>query len=279
MRSWRNEKSVNRHWETRSVNQVQMPELVLKWLGELILLGEVPLSYLVADERQLPMESMRFFILDPQWTEALVDGASSIGVLTKLEAVRNLKYLPLQYGRGKETIRLPRYGRMHPNHKRENCRMTADSSSVLSGFFMRSDLVSNWKGIEVKGLSQKVQLDILRMERLSDKLLICIFEGEIDEVRMYEPREELHFGTRGEDRQLEVRRIDEGHEGEPLYQQGTNEKVTITVPTQDNGRIRIKELTQSLAQALGKNSHDIESPQLALEMLSVAGQCVFERGK
>jgi hypothetical protein len=279
MRSWRDEKSVYRLWETKGAGLIQMPEQVRKWFGELILMGEVPLSYLVADERELPVESIRFFVLDPQWTQALVDGASSIGVLTKLESVRSLGHLPLRYGSAKETIRLPRYGRMHPNHRRENCRMTADSNAVLSGFLMRSDLVSNWKGIEVKGFYKEGQIDILRMERLSDKLLICIFEGVIDSVRMYEPREELHFGTRSDDRQLDVRRIDDGHEGEPLYKPGTKDKVTITVPTEDNGRVKFTQLAQLLAQTLGKSPEAIESPQLALEMLSVAGQCVFEGGK
>ncbi len=279
MKSWRQEKSVGRLWEANNGEILPMPEQVQKWFGQLILLGEVPLSYLVADERELPMESIRFFFLDPQWIQALVDGAASIGALTNMERARSLAQLPVQYKRAKAVIRVPRYERMHPNHRRDTGRAAGDSFAVLSGFFMRSELVSNWKGIEVKGFYGDRQIDILRMEKLSDKLLICIFEGEIDTVRMYEPREELHFGTRDAQRKLEVRRIDEGHEGEPLYRPGTSDKVTVTVPAENNGRVKITELRQVLAQELGRGLEEIESVQLALEMLSVAGQCVFERGQ
>jgi hypothetical protein len=157
--------------------------------------------------------------------------------------------------------------------------MTTESQTPLSGFIMRSNLVSNWKGIEVKGFMGETQQDILRLETLSDKVLICIFEGEIDAVRMYEPKEVLHFGTRSQDRKIDVRRIDEGHEGQPLYEDGTKINVTITVPTTETGRLKVTELRDMLSKTLKTTENAIDSPQLALEMLSVAGQCVFKRGE
>jgi len=278
MKSWRSEKSAFKISEVTDTTSLPIPEQLSNWLGELILLGEVPLAYLVSDERELPMESIRFFVVDPLWTQALVEGATSIGISTKDEALYSAKNLPRQYMNAKKSIRIPRYSKMHPNHRRKNVPLTADSNSVLSGFFMRSDLVSNWKGIEVKGFYEDAPRDILRMEKLSDKLLICIFEGEIDVVKMYEPKEALHFGTRGLDRKMDIRRVDEGHEGEPLYQAGTKKKVSLTVPTESNGRVRISELRKSLAKALDIDANTIESPQLALEMLSVAGECEFKYG-
>ncbi|GAU76007.1 hypothetical protein [Fusibacter sp. 3D3] len=287
MKSWRNKKKdhpnreslSDRHTKWITAELIPLPEEVKNWMSQLILLKEVPLAYLVVDEREMPVESIRFFNVDPHWAQALVDGAFSIGALTQYEAVQSIEHLPRRYENAKASVRLSRYERMHSNHKPQNMRMTTEVQTPLSGFIMRSDLVSNWKAIEVKGFMGETQRDILRMETLSDKVLICIFEGEVDAVRMYEPKEVLHFGTRSQDRKIDVRRIDEGHEGEPLYQQGTEVKVTVTVPVADNGRLKVTELRETLSRALNTTTNEMDSPQLALEMLSVAGQCVFERGQ
>ncbi|MEM7315755.1 MAG: hypothetical protein AAF497_21665, partial [Planctomycetota bacterium] len=50
-----------------------------RWIEELSLLEHVPFDYLVPDERLLPIESIRFFDIDPLWIECLRDGAFSIG--------------------------------------------------------------------------------------------------------------------------------------------------------------------------------------------------------
>ncbi|MCJ1240461.1 hypothetical protein MMC14_008464 [Varicellaria rhodocarpa] len=53
--------------------------LVLKFVLDLLYLIKVPMHYLVTDVSHLPSESLRFFHIDPNWTEALVDGALSLG--------------------------------------------------------------------------------------------------------------------------------------------------------------------------------------------------------
>lgn len=285
MQSWRNNRLEIRTRNDADLGQKElvwdepMPEVITNWISQLILLKDVPLAYLVVDERELPMESIRFFNVDPQWTQALVEGALSIGAITKKEVMNALRHSQTHFHNAKSVVKLSRYGKMHSNHLRRNMNMTTEAHAKFSGFIMRSDLVSTWNGIEVEGYLGSDRHDILRMEILSEKVLICIFEGEIDTVRMYEPKEVLHFGTRNHDRQIDVRRIDEGHEGEPLYKAGTKEKVTIIVPTTDQGRLKVSELRDMLSKALGTTIDAIESPQLALEMLSVAGQCVFEKGE
>lgn len=56
------------------------PEHVIDYLAKLALLYGVPFENLVPDARMLPPESMRFFYVDPNWTEAIVDGALSTGI-------------------------------------------------------------------------------------------------------------------------------------------------------------------------------------------------------
>ena len=52
---------------------------VTSFLGRLSLLHGVPFAYLVADEKLLPARSLKLFLIDPQWINALVGGALSVG--------------------------------------------------------------------------------------------------------------------------------------------------------------------------------------------------------
>lgn len=54
---------------------------IIKWLTRLRLLDGVPFPYIVPTDGMLPNESIRFFHLDRNWLDALVDGALSTGVL------------------------------------------------------------------------------------------------------------------------------------------------------------------------------------------------------
>ena len=56
-----------------------MPDDLAKWLTQLENLVGVPFNYLVPDIAMLPPETLRFFHIDPNWINALVDGATSIG--------------------------------------------------------------------------------------------------------------------------------------------------------------------------------------------------------
>ena len=48
---------------------------VVDWLAQLRLLRGVPFEYLVPDEGLLRPETMRFFHVDRNWTDVLVEGA------------------------------------------------------------------------------------------------------------------------------------------------------------------------------------------------------------
>ncbi|KAG7287966.1 hypothetical protein NEMBOFW57_007485 [Staphylotrichum longicolle] len=52
---------------------------VLNFVLDLLYLIKVPFHYLVTDKSHLPPESLRFFHIDPNWTEVLVDGALGLG--------------------------------------------------------------------------------------------------------------------------------------------------------------------------------------------------------
>src|SRR5215210_8102987 len=58
-----------------------IPQELRSWLVRLRLLEGVPFANLVADTELLPPESIRWFYLDRRWTDALVQGALSVGTV------------------------------------------------------------------------------------------------------------------------------------------------------------------------------------------------------
>ena len=52
---------------------------VINWLTKLRMLDGVPFQYIVPSEEMLPDNSIRFFHIDRNWLDALVDGALSVG--------------------------------------------------------------------------------------------------------------------------------------------------------------------------------------------------------
>ncbi|MCJ1355362.1 MAG: hypothetical protein MMC33_005353 [Icmadophila ericetorum] len=52
--------------------------LVLKWVLDRMSFNGIPAHYLITDPTHLPRESLRLFAVDPNWVDALIDGALSI---------------------------------------------------------------------------------------------------------------------------------------------------------------------------------------------------------
>ncbi|MEG4144665.1 hypothetical protein [Microcoleus sp. Pol12B5] len=150
-------------------NNSEFPKDVKTWLERLGLLYNIPFNYLVPDETMLPIESIRFFCLDWFWVESLLDGAFSIGGVQE----SNVQEKPI-----------------------------AGEAKVITGFLMRSEVVSGWPDLQIDGSSSlinddssmEVKLDVLRCDRLSEDVLICLFDGEIKTVDISLKPEGLHFG-------------------------------------------------------------------------------------
>jgi hypothetical protein len=173
------------HLPYQSVTTVPLPKEISDWFESLRKLEKVPFNYLVPDERMLPPESIRFFRVDPDWVECLTDGALSIGRVASSH---------------READRL--LGEDNP---------TAGSGYMLTGFLLRSEVVSGWPGLIADGFfdvdgKDAHRLTRTRLERLAPGVLICLFEGdrEVARVDIYTKPETLHFGfsTDGRTRDL-----------------------------------------------------------------------------
>ena len=201
---------------TATLAQSAIPPNLIEWLAQFKNLQGVPFQYLVPDERLLPPESIKFFQLDATWLEALLDGALSIGrqytgagqvspALIAEQAHRiNLGELT---SASQSNIRRLQFKGAAPD-------MTSTTAGI-TGFLLRSKVVSGWPGLEVAGYAQgaspydneqglitvdQIQaLDILRLENLSATVLIGLFNGPVYELVLHQPPEAIHFGFSGVD--------------------------------------------------------------------------------
>jgi hypothetical protein len=182
-----------------------VPEQIFQWLASLKLLHNVPFRYLVPDERMLPPESIRFFHVDLNWLDALVDGAYSIGryasglgqdtLHNRVEGAlaESLSPAVIQAVRARrpELLGLDVVGEPVP-------------LEAVTGFLLRSEVVKGWPGLQAsayaKGNSPEqdtwdgTSLPVLRLEHLSQEIFFGLFEGDCYRLDLHEPSEGLHFG-------------------------------------------------------------------------------------
>lgn len=169
-------------------------QLIRDWLTQLQMLKGVPFNYLVADMAMLPGESLRFFQVDKGWLNALLDGAFSIGAAgadssSAQDACTALRCQAETAVSGCQDRRAMAAGGADCPEE------TAASGAGLSGFLLRSNLISAWPGLEVQGFVADDALSIVRMELLGPGLLLCLFNGVLTRVRFKLPAEAAHFGV------------------------------------------------------------------------------------
>lgn len=167
---------------------------VADWLAQLRLLHGLPFTNLVPDARMLPAESIRFFYVDPNYVDALCDGAQSVLARSSLDKV--------QQAATRDVVRREAIARAR--------RLRADAVGVapaddletgdpVAGFLLRSAAVSGWPGMEVRAFGsadgKTDQIFPVRMDRLAPDVLLCLLPAVPAWVEVDEPRETLAFGV------------------------------------------------------------------------------------
>ena len=175
-------------------DKVALADELVQWIARLVLLYPVPFHYLVPHPALLPPESLRFFHLDNNWVDALVDGALSIavrsladqGVASRAELQSALSKIVYQH-------RLRLQGK-RPESNPSEPYMTIPKS----GFLLRSRIVSGWPGVEVTAATSAGRSafpEILRLDQIADGVLFCLARGSLKQVTCREPREGVTFGV------------------------------------------------------------------------------------
>ena len=173
--------------------KIKIADDLVEWIARLVLLYPVPFHYLVPHPSLLPSESLRFFHLDDNWINALVDGALSIAVRTAELRASSRADLRSLLSRIVYQYRLRLQGKQ-PEWNPSEQYMTTPKS----GFLLRSSIVSGWPGVEVT-VSTNAPSDpnlprILRLDQVAEGVLFCLVRGSLETVTFREPREGITFG-------------------------------------------------------------------------------------
>lgn len=242
--------------------------LVVAWLTRLHLLHGIPFNYLVPDERMLPVESMRFFRLDANWIDALMDGAYSPGFAGAAEPTSRVARPQVLAAARAAAPRvradlLARTRRLAATPSPAPAAPSAAAAAAdaqpgdggstdgaVSGFLLRSAVVTGWPGLEMRGYADAEAtrpLALLRLEAVAPSLLLCLFAGTVALVELREPAEALHFG---------VDAVEEGGFSKALryasadgpHAVGTFTGASVPVPLRaaETGVVRVADLAASM---------------------------------
>jgi hypothetical protein len=138
--------------------------VILKWVLDKFSLYAIPAHYLIIDPSYLPQESLRFFHIDRNWMDALVDGALSLG--NHLEGI--------------DKVRLAIHTMIQSYLSPKPKSLAPVPQVPTYGFLMRSEAVTKYPdlrvGIELVNVQETAP--ILRHENLdvSKGIMLCLLD-------------------------------------------------------------------------------------------------------
>lgn len=244
---------------------------VKSWLADLKTLSEVPLHYLVADfEQMLPDNSIRFFQLDLNWVQSLTDGALSLGKAVSADFKQHQEY---QLDISKQADKSARL--IRNNNLLESTDETEEKPlAAISGILIRSDIIVNWPGLEVEAFAtgdSENRLTIIRMKRLAENILICLFEDNLTRVDIHPPLESLHCSIAAINQKVKVRNPENGSFGDEV------KYATVNQPgNKKAGVIDVKALADDICKQFSDISQDsFTAAQFAVSLISDSKHASF----
>ena len=274
-----------------------VPADILRALARLRLLEGVPFSYLVPDADLTPPETIRFFYLDRNATDALVQGALSVGTVNAVDRVQLAQLYPIVRDEVDEAERLVRM-KDSDAPKVDAQGRPIGVAGPITGFVLRSRLVSGWPAMHVRAYSTDTRPDdktipdmdtspdrvrLLRMERLAPAVLFVLFDGVPAVVHIEEPRSGIQFGVRLDptadpSQQTAVvtpRDVLHPNNG-PLQAGGKPRTVPVPFRAGSPGVINIKKLNEALQAVPGTNmGPTVDAAEYAMQMLRFPLRQVF----
>jgi hypothetical protein len=265
-----------------------VPHELRGWFARLRLLQGVPFSYLVADAQLLPRESIRFFYLDRAWTDALVQGALSVGTVNssdRAELAALYKPVRAEIDEEERRVRLP-----------GGEAVQQGAAGTVTGFVLRSRAVSGWPGLHVRAYDRELgqaddaaipesdprRMKVLRMERLAPAVLLVLFDGIPAVVHIEEPRQGIQFGVRlvgsGGDTPNTFQANIKARNAHTSNDVNADPDDVVKVPFRPGspGVVDIRKLNQALLNTPGTNMGPaVDGAEYALQMLRFPYRQVF----
>jgi len=244
--------------------RIAVADELVEWLARAVLLYPVPFQYLVPHAALLPPESLRFFHLDDNWVDALVDGALSAAVRGRAdEGLASREEMQSALSKIVYQHRLRQQGK-NPEWNPSERYMDVPKS----GFLLRSSIVTDWPGVEVTATTDAEPSphlpEILRLEQITDGVLLCLARGSIKQVRFREPREGLTFGV-DSDGQIEAG--------------SSNVKLKVKPDLLRAGaRTGVADVSALRGRLAGTLKREVGSGEFALRMIRMAEEQVIKWG-
>jgi hypothetical protein len=289
-----------------------IPAGVTDWLGRLVLLYGVPLNYLIPAEQMLPSESIRFFFLDPIWIQFLVQGACSVGNTaygdTIVDRAMNTLVQPKpakdqQPGPANQAAAGVRDRLRQKYEDIDLPEQGQDLAWPLTGFLLRSAVVEGWRGLEIMAYQKiepvdkqartgadrtaeqppkaakdgPVPLQPLRIEQLSQDVMLGIFNGLIGQLVIRQPQEGLHFGLTPEN-QTYTKTLRDSETGRILQGKVIDLSQNNLMRDQENkGVINIAALAAKIKEGVSDQltKGKFTSAEFAVQMIEAPGEFTF----
>jgi|GEM_PF-467185 len=267
-----------------------VPGELRRFLARLRLLHGVPFSYLIPDSTLIPLESIRFFYMDRAWTDALVQGALSVGTTSTADRAQLESVYPHIRDEVDETERTVR--------RPDGEERLSGAGGTITGFLLRSRAVSGWPNMHVRAYSRDVvaddaltteaessaeRLKVLRMERLAPAVLLVLFDGVPEVVHIEEPRQGIQFGIRYDEgappsqltARVKLRDCDTGLPVAPVDSITSGNSVAVPFRRGAPGVIDLRTLRDRLASRAPNSGGSLEPNEFALQMLRFPYRQVF----
>jgi len=233
---------------------------LISWLSEVMLMNRVPFHYLVPAERFLPTNSVRFFYVNPNWQQALIDGACSLGRNATTDLSHDVQLIEAVFasiGKRMKAVRpLLQRKTVVPDELEQGVE-------VIGGFVLRSPLVRGWRGLEFQAFPEHGDqpLRALRIELLSDEVLVALFEGVPYKVEIAQPPEGFYFGFNHINGSY-YKRLRSFETGELLAETDT---VEVVVHDEKLRTIDVRATANNIATFF--NKEQLTSAEFALQMI------------
>ena len=274
-----------------------VPADIVRALARLRLLEGVPFGYLVADAELTPVETIRFFYIDRNSTDALVQGVLSVGTVNSADRAQLAELYGIVRDEVDKAERLVR-AKDSDAPALDAAGRPIGAGGPITGFVLRSRLVSGWPGLHVRAYSKDDVPDnktipdmdtspdrvrLLRMERLAPAVLLVLFDGVPAVVHLEEPRSGIQFGVRldavddptKQTAVLAVRDVAHPNNG-PLMVGSKPRTVPVPFRSGSPGVINMKALNTALLAVPGTNmGASIDSAEFAMQMLRFPLRQVF----
>jgi hypothetical protein len=160
---------------TRAAPLPPAPDALRTFIVELRRCEGIPFKYLVADERLLPTESIRFFTVDRDWIAVLIDSVLAMS-------------------------RPPQVAKSDRRSEAETLLLNSiPEAPELCGFLLRSAIVAGWPGLEIEAKdSQGKTVALHRHEQLAPSIALYLFAARIVSVTIRQHPDTVHLTLPGE---------------------------------------------------------------------------------